>query len=123
MCLAPRRLMRRLRRPNLLVLTLILALRICCAQNFRGSLVGTVKDSSGGRIPFATLIVEASASSSERHAECDGQGEFTLSDLPPGVYSVTARSSGFAPSDRHDASPYLESQQTHAERQQDGCLK
>ena len=96
MCLAPRRLMRRLRRPNLLVLTLILALRICCAQNFRGSLVGTVKDSSGGRIPFATLIVEASASSSERHAECDGQGEFTLSDLPPGVYSVTARSSGFA---------------------------
>ena len=39
------------------------------AQDFHGSLIGTVNDSSGGRIPSAVIIIQASESSIERREE------------------------------------------------------
>jgi len=54
-------------------------------QNFRGSLIGTVVDSSGGRIPAADTPLQASESSQERRIRGGGSGEFKVSDLLPGV--------------------------------------
>ncbi len=77
-------------------LFLVLALSLCRAQDFYGSLVGNVSDSSGGRIPSATIVLEANQSLSKRQAKSDSRGEFRFSDLAPGVYRVTVQASGFA---------------------------
>ena len=66
------------------------------AQNPRGSLRGTVADSTGARVSNATIMVEASAFFATREAVVNGQGEFRLDDLRPGAYRVTVRASGFA---------------------------
>jgi outer membrane receptor protein involved in Fe transport len=66
------------------------------AQDFHGSLVGTVSDTSGGRIPSAVITLRASESSMKRQTKSDGHGEFRLSDLVPGSYRVTVQAPGFA---------------------------
>ena len=44
----------------------ILMVSAAFAQDFRGSLVGTVNDTSGARVPSAVIIIQASESSIER---------------------------------------------------------
>ena len=66
------------------------------AQDFRGSLVGTVADASGGRIRNAVIVLRAAGSSLERQASSDASGEFRFDDLSPGPYRVTVKASGFA---------------------------
>jgi hypothetical protein len=46
-----------------LVLAFFFATFPCHAQDFHGSLIGTVNDSSGGRIPSAVIIIQAIESS------------------------------------------------------------
>jgi len=66
------------------------------AQDFRGSLVGSVVDSSGGRIQSADIQLQATESSLKRQTKSDSSGEFSFGDLPPGPYEVTVRAPGFA---------------------------
>ena len=66
------------------------------AQDFRGSLVGIVMDSSGARIPSANVNLLATESSLERHTASDPRGEFRFNDLLPGIYKVTVRAPGLA---------------------------
>ncbi len=66
------------------------------AQGFRGSLAGTVVDSSGGRIVAADVVLQAADSSLERQTKTDGGGEFRFNDLLPGGYKVTVRAPGLA---------------------------
>ncbi|HEV2298120.1 MAG TPA: TonB-dependent receptor [Candidatus Acidoferrales bacterium] len=66
------------------------------AQDFRGSLVGTVRDSTGARIPSAKITIQASESSVERQTSSDASGGFRLDDLMPGAYHVTVSAPGFA---------------------------
>jgi hypothetical protein len=65
------------------------------AQDFRGSLLGTVSDTSGGRIDGALIEVRAQDSSIERRSASDSHGQFRLDDLPPGNYSLTGQAAGF----------------------------
>ena len=69
------------------------------AQNPRGSLRGTVQDSSGARIPAASIVVEAADSSVRREAASEDRGEFRIDDLLPGPYRVTVSAKGFAPAE------------------------
>jgi hypothetical protein len=73
----------------------ILALALA-AQDFRGSLVGTVTDASGGRIRNAVIVLRAGGSSLDRQASSDARGEFRFDDLSPGDYRVTVNAPGFA---------------------------
>src|ERR1700687_2080432 len=66
------------------------------AQNSRGSLTGTVNDSSGGRVVSAKVAVKAVDSSLERTTTTNNRGEFRLDDLLPGAYTVTVNASGLA---------------------------
>jgi len=66
------------------------------AQDFRGSLIGTVADSSGGRIRSAAISLHAEASSLERHTTSDARGEFRFDDLLPGAWRLVATALGFA---------------------------
>ena len=79
-----------------LILTLSFAPFFCRAQDFHGSLIGTVKDSSGARIPSAAIVLQARESSVERRAKSDDRGEFRFSDLAPATYRVTVQAPGFA---------------------------
>ncbi len=64
-------------------------------QNFRGSIVGEVVDTTGARVPSAKIVARSLQTSFERQAISDAQGEFRLADLPPGPYRLTVSASGF----------------------------
>ena len=66
------------------------------AQDFRGSLVGAVVDSSGARVPSADVHLMAVESSLERKTTTDSRGEFRFSDLLAGPYQLTVKAPGFA---------------------------
>jgi hypothetical protein len=85
------------RRLMLLIVSLALAATLLQAQNPRGSLRGTVQDSSGARIPAAKIVLEAAGSSIAREAASEDRGEFRLDDLLPGTYRMTVSAAGFAP--------------------------
>ncbi len=59
-----------------------------------GALVGTVKDASTGfTLPWAHVVLTADPA---RETWSDGNGEYALSDLPPGVHTVEVTYQGFA---------------------------
>ncbi len=59
-----------------------------------GSIRGTVTDPSAAVVPGAT-VVATGPSGLTRTATSDGQGKFTLPNLPSGKYSIRADASGF----------------------------
>ena len=81
---------------RILFLSLALLPWIVQAQDFRGSLAGTVTDASGGRVQSADVSVQATESSLERQTKSDSRGEFRFDNLLPGNYSLIVRASGFA---------------------------
>jgi hypothetical protein len=81
----------------LLVLVPLLSLPgLVLGQETSGSIAGMVSDSSGGRIPGATVKAESGVFS--REAITDESGIFRILQVPPGVYRVTANASGFSTS-------------------------
>jgi hypothetical protein len=68
----------------------------CSAQDFHGSLLGTVSDSSGARVPGAKVKASLVGSQSQREAIGNENGEFRLNDLPPGTYQVSVTAPGLA---------------------------
>ena len=70
------------------------------AQN--AQITGTVKDSSGGIIPGATITARNTDTGLTRVGVTDGTGEFRLPSLPPGRYSVSTELSGFSTETRPD---------------------
>jgi len=65
------------------------------AQETTGAVSGTVKDSSGGVIPGATIALQGGVVN--RFEVSDGNGQFLFAAVPPGTYRITATLSGFAP--------------------------
>jgi hypothetical protein len=62
----------------------------------QGTLTGTVRDASGGVLPGVT-VEASSASLTERvrTVVTDGQGQYRIIELNPGVYSLTVSLAGF----------------------------
>jgi hypothetical protein len=78
-------------------LLFILAVSVLCrAQDFRGSLAGTVNDASGGRVQKADVFLRAIESSVERQTKSDSNGGFRFDDLLPGKYRLLVRAPGLA---------------------------
>src|SRR5215471_2920760 len=70
---------------------------VCAASAFaQVALTGTVKDASGAVLPGVT--VEASSPiliEKVRSAVSDGNGQYRITELPPGAYTVTFSLTGF----------------------------
>jgi hypothetical protein len=66
--------------------------RNAMAQNV-GTIRGTVTDPSAAVVPNATVI--ATGNGVTRTVKSDGQGRYTLPNMPPGKYSLRADASGF----------------------------
>jgi hypothetical protein len=80
----------------LLVYAVLIFSTISRGQTFRGSITGHVEDASGARIPNATIVVRARASTLERTVTADNHGDFRVDDLPSGNYHVSVTAAGFA---------------------------
>jgi outer membrane receptor protein involved in Fe transport len=77
-----------------LVVVLLLA-SLASAQSFRGSVTGTVTDSSGAAISGADVKVVSAETGLTRKVTTNSDGFYTASELPPGTYSITISKSGF----------------------------
>ncbi|MBZ5659731.1 MAG: TonB-dependent receptor [Acidobacteriia bacterium] len=66
------------------------------AQSPTGSLRGMVQDVSGGRIPSASVTVQAEQFPTLRAVQTNGRGEFEVDDLTPGKFQVKVDANGFA---------------------------
>ena len=64
------------------------------AQSDLGSITGFVKDPSGAVIPNAKVTV-SNAAGLERTATTDGAGNYSVTNIPPGLYTMTAEAPGF----------------------------
>ncbi len=65
------------------------------AQVDRGSLTGTVHDSSGLVVPGATVIAVQDATGLKRSVSTSRSGNYSIPELPVGVYTVTVAFEGF----------------------------
>src|SRR5713226_5629447 len=65
------------------------------AQAVTGTILGTVRDSSGGALPGANVTLLNQDTGFSRTVTCDSSGEYTAPLMPTGNYTVTGEISGF----------------------------
>jgi outer membrane receptor protein involved in Fe transport len=65
------------------------------AQTFRGTILGTITDSSGGAIAGATVTIKNLDTGLVRTVTTSEDGSYAAPELPIGNYSVTVEKSGF----------------------------
>jgi hypothetical protein len=66
------------------------------AQTVNGSFSGTVLDQSQAAVPGASVTITNAATGVSRETTANASGEYTLPNIPPGVYNFTVRFKGFA---------------------------
>ena len=66
------------------------------AQQLTATLTGTVTDSSGAVIPNAAITVTQTTTNAARTVQSDASGNYAVTSLPAGTYTVNVSSSGFA---------------------------
>lgn len=66
-------------------------------QTTSSSIAGTVVDPSGAVIPNARISARNDATGQASSATADAHGGYTITNMPPGTYTVTASSGGFQP--------------------------
>ena len=93
------------------VISVMLVPRAASSQVGTASVAGTVRDSSGGAIPGASVRVVNEATRRVIDAVSDEQGAYRATDLIPGSYRIETTLDGFEPQVRQLA---LESGQTAA---------
>jgi Carboxypeptidase regulatory-like domain len=67
-------------------------------QNVNGTIVGTVADSTSAAIPSATVTITDVSTNVSHSAQTDASGYYSVPDLAPGTYKVTAQKDGFSTS-------------------------
>jgi hypothetical protein len=65
------------------------------AQTFRGSIQGTISDSTGAAVAGAQVKVFSAATGLSRTVTANDRGEYVASELPLGTYSITVEMQGF----------------------------
>lgn len=79
-----------------LLLTLVLGAKFAVAQTETGQIHGTVTDQSGAAVPKAKVVVRNTSTGAERMAETDEHGAYAVTNLLPGIYSVSAEAANLA---------------------------
>src|SRR5258706_2407047 len=81
---------------TLFTLLLLLALAVSvAAQTYRGSIRGTITDPNNAVIPAATLTLVSNATNEQRTSVTDAAGEYVISSLPPGSYTLKVAAANF----------------------------
>lgn len=100
--------MSQLCRRCLAVFTLLFSFGAALQAQTTGSIVGRVTDEQGGVLPGVTVEAQSPALQGTRTAVTDSTGNYRLTVLPPGIYSVTFTLSGFATESRKDVTVGLD---------------
>ena len=78
------------------VLALVAALAAPAgAQQTESRIVGKVTDQSGAALPGVTVNVTGKATGSQRSTVTEGEGDYAVTNLAPGAYTVQVELSGF----------------------------
>jgi len=72
------------------------------AQGLQTTIVGLVRDDSGGVMPGVTIVVTNRATGVSRTSVTGADGNYSVTSLVPGAYNVTAELSGFKSARRED---------------------
>ncbi len=78
---------------------IVLALAACLgafAQSETGAITGTVSDPSGAVVPNAKITIKGTTTGSIRTVTTNASGLYTVTNLQPAEYTVTAEVAGFA---------------------------
>jgi hypothetical protein len=81
---------------KLLGLILLSLLLTALSYGQTTSITGTVTDPSGAVVPSAVVSITNLATGAQRTTTTDDQGRYTLSQVTPGTYKLTATAAGFA---------------------------
>ena len=65
------------------------------SQSFTGSILGTVRDSSGSVVPNVTVAIIHTGTNARTEARSDSNGNYIAPLLPPGAYGIEAAAAGF----------------------------
>jgi carboxypeptidase family protein len=65
------------------------------AQDFRGSIIGTIVDTSGGLLPGVTVVITHNETKVSQTVITDGRGVYQALYLNLGMYTITATLQGF----------------------------
>ena len=81
-------------------LRLVLAFLLCgavsvAAQTFRGTILGSVTDSTGAVLSGASVTARNTATGLQRTTQTSSDGSYSIPELPIGTYEVTASQAGF----------------------------
>jgi hypothetical protein len=66
------------------------------AQYENGSVIGTIRDSTGAPIPGASITITNTATAIATQTKTNGAGDYEVPSLRVGVYTITASASGFS---------------------------
>jgi hypothetical protein len=80
-----------------LTLWLLVATFSLHGQSITGTILGTVRDSSGAVVPGASIVLTNDETGVTTSAISDERGDFVAPNLLPGSYSVKVEMSGFKP--------------------------
>ena len=81
------------------VAILVLAVPMALAQSNNGRIEGTVQDPQGAVIPGANLTATNVGTQVKTEVVSGSQGEYVLTALPPGIYTLSVQAPGFRKAD------------------------
>ena len=81
-------------------MTLFAAMGLYAQQTNVGNINGTVRDRTGAVIPGATVLAINQATNLRQEATTSGAGEYRISLLPIGIYTVSVAKGGFSKAER-----------------------
>lgn len=82
-------------RASLLAFSILLWAGLAFAQSDLGSISGFVKDPSGATVPKAQVTVKNEDTGTERRASTNESGFYIVTNIPAGLYTITAEAAGF----------------------------
>src|SRR5437763_7101281 len=80
---------------NVVLFTVFAGAPMAFAQVQSGRLVGTIYDQTHAAIPGASVTVTNTATNFTKRVLTDGAGDYAVTPLDPGTYSVAATAKGF----------------------------
>src|SRR5258708_26620522 len=79
---------------------LLSAASLSCAQSDRGSIAGTVEDSTGSVVSNAQVVAKAKDSAAQYSATTGPTGGYRIPDVKIGIYTITVTAGGFKTSEK-----------------------
>ena len=84
------------------VLVFLAMAAVVSAQEFRGTVTGTVTDPNGAAVPNVTVVLKNTGTNTTVTVTTNDEGGYVVPLLQPGIYSVTAKGTGFKTSIREN---------------------